>query len=96
MAQWKYTITSGTALREAIEDGDTEQTIKCLLKCCSELYNKLSKDNCDEYDYEIEDIVNALSAYVLYNDDEDDTETIDLCLNDFYDICDDVRAFVAL
>lgn len=95
MAQWKYTITSGTALREAIYDGDTERTVECLLKCCSELHNKLSEEDLEDCSYELEDIIESLKVYTP-SDDEDDTENIDAYLGDFYDICDSVRAFVAL
>lgn len=95
MAQWKYTITGGTALREAIEDGGTEQTVECLLQCCSELYNKLSKADLEDYDYELEDIIESLKMWTP-SDDEDDTEIIDTYLGDFYDICDSVRAWISM
>ena len=95
MAQWKYTITSGTALREAIYDGDTERTVACLLACCSELYNKLSKAALENYDYELEDIIESLKMWTP-SDDEDDTEIIDTYLGDFYEICDSVRAWISI
>lgn len=95
MAQWKYTITSGTALREAIEDGDTECTVWCLLQCCLELHFKLSKADLDDCAYELEDIIESLKMWTPL-DDEDDTEIIDTYLGDFYEICDSVRAWISM
>lgn len=95
MAQWKYTITSGTALREAIEDGDTECTVACLLACCLELYNKLSKADLEDCDYELEDIIESLKMWTP-SDDEDDMEIINTYLGDFYEICDSIRAWISI
>ena len=95
MAQWECTINSGTALREAIYDGSTEQTVKCLLQCYTELYNKLNKEDKEDYEYDIEDTIEALKGYIVGMDEEDE-ENINYYLEEFYDICDSVRAFVAL
>ena len=94
MAQWKYTIKSGKALREAIEDGDTDATIECLIKCFRELWEKLSEEDLEDYEIDIEEVVNALNVYMP--SDEDDTEIIDEYLDEFYRICDDVRAWISL
>lgn len=96
MAMWKYTIRGGSNLRNAIYEGDTKRTIECLIQCFDELWNKLSKEDLEEYDYEIEDIVDSLGVYVLSDDEDEDTENINEYLRDFFDICDDVRAFVTL
>ena len=96
MAMWKYTINNGTALREAIEDGSTEETVKCLLKCYNELKNKLSDEDMEDYGYDIEDTIDTLKWYVFSSDDEEDEENIDYYLAEFYDICDSVRAFISL
>lgn len=95
MAMWKYTIEGGTALREAIDDGDTERTVKCLLQCYKELQNKLSDEDMEDYEYDIADTIGVLMLYKL-SPDEDDEENINYYLAEFYDICDDVRAFVSL
>ena len=91
MGMWKYTIENGTALREAIYDGSTKEVVNILTMCCEELSDKLNnrdKEYCRE---DIQDILDT-----LYDIDVCDTETIDDCLADFYDICDSVRAFVNL
>ena len=95
MKRWKYTLKSGVALREAIDNDDMEQVVKCLLLCYQELLDKL--DEWDEADYEIDiqDSIGVLMAYELchYEDDED---YINDQLEEFYDLCDEIRAFVEL
>lgn len=96
MAMWKYTITNGTALREAIEDGSTEETVKCLAKCYKELISKLYKGDKEDFEYDIEDTIYTLDSYEFSSDYEEDEENIDYYLAEFYDICDSVRAFISL
>jgi hypothetical protein len=95
MARWKYTLNSGSALREAINNDDMEQVVKCLLLCYQELLDKL--DEWDERDYEIDiqDSIGVLMAYELCPD-EDDEDYINDKLEEFYDLCDELRAFVEL
>lgn len=96
MAQWKYTIKSGSDLRESIEEGNTEETVECLIRCFNELWNKLDEEDLEDYDEELEDIIDELVAYEDSDYDEDDTETIDSYLEQFYDICDAVRAWISI
>jgi hypothetical protein len=95
MARWKYTLNSGSALREAIDNDDMEQVVKCLLLCYKELLDKL--DEWDEADYEIDinDSIGVLMAYELCHD-EDDEDYINDQLEEFYDLCDELRAFVEI
>lgn len=93
MAQWQYTIHSGKALREAIYHSDAQETAKCLLKCFKELYDKMSKEDKEDYGYDIEETMEILVFYAV---DPDDGDNIDYYLEEFYDICDDVRAWVAV
>ena len=92
MAQWNFTIENGTALREAIESNDIEQAVKYLYKCYQELYNKMSNEDRNYYQFDIEDTMETLKLY----DADLDEDNINYYLQEFYDICDDVRAFVAL
>lgn len=94
MAKWKYTLNSGSALREAINNDDSEQVVKCLLLCYEELLNKL--DEWDEADYEIDihDSIGVLKAYELCPDDDEDY--INDQLDEFYDLCDELRAWIGL
>lgn len=91
MAKWNYTITSGTALREAINSEDTEQVVTYLVQCYQELLNKLSEEDKEWKQWDIEDTIEFLSG--SEDLDEDD---INYYLEEFYDLCDDLRAFVAL
>ena len=89
MAKWDYTLTSGKALHEAIENEDIELVVKCLLACYKELYNKLTDEDRDWRGYDIED-----AMFNLENFDED--EDIDGYLEEFYDLCDTLRAWITL
>lgn len=91
MAKWNYTITSGTALREAIDNDDIEGTIACLYQCYKELLDKLSDEDKEWKQWDIED-----SIEFLYNSEDLDEDEINYCLEEFYDLCDDLRAFVGL
>lgn len=96
MAKWTYHIESGACLREAIEDENIERVIYYLSQCYHELLDKLSEEDKEWKGYDIEDAIDTLD-----NIDEDelmwyDTEEIDCWLSEFYDLCDELRAFVAL
>ena len=93
MAKWNYTIKRGKELRKAINDGDVELVIKCLLRCYKELYSKLSDEDKDWKGFDIEDTIEILTTYSLDPDDEDD---VDYYLYEFYNLCDDLRAWVAV
>lgn len=89
MARWDYTLKWGEALREAIYEEDTERVVKCLIACYRELLNKLSDEDKDWYECDIEDAI-----FNLENFDED--EDVNEYLECFYDLCDDVRAWIAV
>ena len=93
MSKWVYTIKNGKALHEAINDGDEQLTVKCLLACYRELYSKLTDEDKEWKGWDIEDAIEVLTFYVVDHDDEDD---IDYYLEDFYNICDDLRAWITL
>ena len=89
MANWIYTINKGKALREAIETEDAEMVVKCLIACYHELLNKLSEEDKGWKEFDIEDAI-----FNLENFDYD--EDVDGYLEEFYDICDDVRAWIKI
>jgi len=97
MAKWNFTIENGTALREAIYNDSVKQTVRCLYNCFKELYDKMTDEDKDYYKYDIEDTMEILMLYRFDKDcDEDEKDNINYYLQEFYNICDDVRAFVAL
>ena len=89
MAKWDYTITNGKELRQAIDDGDATATLKALLLCYKELYNKLSDEDKDWKGMDIEDAI-----FNVENFDPD--EDVDGYLEEFYDLCDELRAWVEM
>jgi hypothetical protein len=89
MAQWNYTLKWGKQLREAICAEDEEFVVRCLIACYRELLNKLSDEDRDWKESDIEDEILCLEAY------EEDYD-VDDYLESFYDICDDVRAWIAI
>ena len=91
MAKWNYTITSGIELREAINSEDTEQVTDCLIQCYQELLDKLSEEDKEWKQYDIQDTIEFLSGSEELDEDE-----LNWYLEEFYDLCDDLRAFVAL
>lgn len=89
MGKWKYTLRFGKNLREAIVAEDVDVVVKCLIACYRELLNKMTEEDEDCYRYDIEDTI-----FNLDNFDED--EDVDDYLVEFYDLCDDVRAWIAI
>ena len=94
MAKWIYTLNSGSDLREAIENDDLETTAQCLVSCAKELYNQLSEDDKTYRGDAVEDLIDCVTADIDYGDVNEDE--LNDYLDDFYDICDDVRAWVGI
>ena len=91
MAKWNYTLRFGKNLREAIEAEDAEMVVKYLIACYRELHNKLSDEDRDWKEFDIEDGIECLETY-----DGEDEDEIDYYLAEFYDICDELGAWVAI
>ena len=89
MANWEYTITKGNALHQAIWNEDEQLVVKYLLECYKELYAKLTDEDKEWRGYDIEDTI-----FNLENFDED--EDVDGYLEEFYDLCDTLRAWITL
>ena len=92
MAKWNYTLRWGTYLREAIDDGDVEMTVKCLICCYRELLNKMPKEDKEWKQFDIEDAISSLECYDIY----DECGDVDDYLDDFYNLCDELGAWVAI
>ena len=89
MGKWNYTLRFGKNLRDAIDSEDVEAVVKCLIACYRELLNKLSDEDKDFCEIDIEDAI-----FNLENFDPD--EDVDEYLAYFYDLCDDLGAWVAI
>lgn len=89
MAQWNYTLKWGKQLHEAIHDEDIEMVVKCLIACYRELLNKLSDEDRDWNEFDIEEEIFCLENF-------EEEEDVDGYLESFYDICDDVGAWITI
>lgn len=100
MGKWAVTLTSGKALREAIDEENIIQCFECLKSCYQELHNKLPETFTDEdldmalvdIDYQLEDLQD-LDDPDMY---EDAAEEFDYLLDDFYDLCDALNVWVGM
>lgn len=97
--KWKYTLKSGKALRNAINEDDNIETLNVLKTCYQEI-NRAMPDLYDEGDLEndIEDIDNQIDNCVNYEDydmtEEDVEDEINYLLSNFYDLCDNLSIWV--
>ena len=94
MAKWIYTLDSGLALREAIEECEYKLVAENMLKCLEELTNKLSDEDRAWKGWDIEDLSENINGFLSDNTDDDAEEILNEYLEEFYDICDDVRAWI--
>lgn len=99
MGKWNYILRFGKNLREAIEAEDIEAVAKCLIVCYRELLNKLSDEDKDWFESDIEEVIEEINNFVdcinrIGIEDEDQDE-LDDYLEYFYSLCDNVGAWVA-
>lgn len=102
MGNWKYDLGEcGEELRAAIEVSEDIQDLQIVCEKFKEclIYLKKSLKEEDKCHIEsIDDLIETIDD--LYPDESDDYESkerlIDFHLDDFYDLCDLLRAWVAL
>ena len=91
MSKWDYIITSGKELRKAIDNEDIPATLKALQLCNEELLNKLTDEDREWKGMDIEDAIDTLNYTYT-----DNIEEVDGYLEEFYDLCDSLRAWVEM
>lgn len=100
MGKWNYTLHLGKNLREAIEAEDIKATARCLIACYRELLNKLSGEDKDWFEPDIEEVIEEINDFVNCIDrigvEDEDQDELDDYLEYFYDLCDNVGAWVAI
>ena len=101
MANWKYRLKTGLDLREAINDENPEEVLKCLEKSWREINKQFPNDyEDDELNDDMADIENERDNLLNY-EDYDMTieyveENINYLLNNFYDYCDNMRIWIGI
>lgn len=94
MANWRFKLTAGKALREAIYNEDRESILDNLIRCWQKIHDLIP----DDYEeYELEDDIEAIEGVrddMEYEDEDYVEEEIDGLLRDFYDFCDGYRIWV--
>lgn len=103
MSKWKYNLgKDGKKLRELINQGASKENCDKILQqiilCCEYAEAQLTLDDREEYEYDIctmaEDCEDL--KWCLEEDDEEYNEDrINDILNDFYDLMDSIRVWVA-
>ena len=93
MRKWKYELSTGKALREAISEDSNEATLEALRTCYEEIH-RVMPDWYDEDDLEndcteIDDQLDNCKNYANYDMTEYDIQdAINNLLRHFYDFCD--------
>lgn len=105
MSKWNYNLREdGLKLRKMIVEGDSskencENILKQLIVCCEHIEAKLTLSDREEYEYDICTIADEAEdvKWCLEEDDEEyNEECVNDVLNDFYDLMDTMRVWVAL
>ena len=100
MTKWKCKLSTGAALRTAIDDDNNEEILQRLKKCYEEIY-KLMPNVYEEDLYEdLSEIDNQLDNLENYEDYDmtlqDCEHAINYLLSNFYDFCDNNLIWVGL
>ena len=100
MTKWKCKLSTGAALRTAIDDDNNEEILQRLKKCYEEIY-KLMPNVYEEDLYEdLSEIDNQLDNLENYEDYDmtlqDCEHAINYLLSNFYDFCDNNLVWVGL
>ena len=92
MANWNYTCKNGKTLRNAIDGENTVKVLKALINCYEEIRSMLTEDD-SLYDSDIDVSIYDIQDRLNGGDTEEDD--VDILLEEFYDLCDEVRIWVA-
>lgn len=105
MARWNYNLKSrGTQLRELIERDDTskencESILNQIIECLKYLQTKLTEEDRDWYEFDLEDMMQnceETKAYLDEFDEDSNEDNVNDMLDQFYDLMDSMRVWVAL
>ena len=91
MAKWTYTLKSGKALRQAINDDDQLAVLASILSCIDEIRANaqiIDEGVLDMFEAEAQDLIHEADLTGI------DEAEINYLLDDFYDFCDDNHIWV--
>lgn len=86
MSKWKFNLPNSNALRQAIEDEDSETILKQIV----EAYKWIAETFNEDMTSEIDSVQNDIECQAF------DEESIDYHLNDLYDECDYRKVWIEL
>lgn len=90
--RWNAAIKAGIELRDALDEGDDVERIReAIIACYDELYDK---GLIDEYDHD--DWTEEVRDCDFENEWGVDEDAVDYELDELYDLCDNIGAFLAI
>lgn len=98
MAQWRYTLNGGKYLRDAIDNEDINEILLWLENLYTDINDKFPEEF-DEISLKsvIADIEGVGEDWENgYMDEEEVESSIDFLLNNFYDLCDNMKIWVGI
>lgn len=106
MLEWKYRLEyEGKTLRSLINKEETMENIIAIynqiILCLEHLKNRLREDDKEEYEYDIESMIEDLQCAcpdmednsLVYKEEQDN---LNYYLGDFYDMCDSARVWIGV
>ena len=103
MAKWDYNLSHrGSYLRELINEGDSskencESILDQIIVCCKYLLTKLSDEDRDSFEYDLEEMIDDCEdtkSYFDEFDEESNEDNINDMLIQFYDIMDIMKVWI--
>lgn len=103
MSKWKYDLKEdGKKLRELINQGSSkancEKILTQMIVCCEHAEAQLTLSDREEYEYDIDTLAmdcEDLKWCLEEEDEEYNEDRMNDVLNDFYDLMDTMRVWVA-
>ena len=103
MARWDYNLkTNGVKLRDLLHKDDSSQEnciaiLDQMIVCCKWLQTKLTEDDKDDYEWDLEDMIQECEDTRYYLDEfdlETNEENVNDVLDQFYDLMDEMRVWI--
>lgn len=105
MARWNYDLkTNGVKLKDLIYKDDSSQEnciaiLEQMITCCKWLQAKLTEEDREDYDYDLEEMIQECEDTKYYLDEFDEAvneDNINDILDQFYDLMDEMRVWIGV